>query len=433
MSLRLVTAVSVAALISACSSQPGPSSLSPLQQGETALRAGNFAVAEQAFTSALSANPNDPSAMLGLAQVYDASNRSAEAVELYQKVAAARSGAIRVWNDGGVRQEGVTEIASRRLGALGHGMDQRAAAPAPAPVVAPPAPVVALPAPIAVPEPAPVIQTEVWPQDPVYALDPNGMVFYADPEATQPITTPVFMSREAAEITAPVVSHDTLPTFEPIAPIAPVIQETYAAPAPIITAPIPVAPAPVVQTTTQPQEPTYALGADGTIYYADPDGTQPISERVFETREAAEQGLPAAAHRTISSFAPTALAPIEAAPVTFTPAPAIQPIAPAPIVNPTPTIAAPAPISVPVPSISTATPAPAGPLPRTQPGYAVVNGDFVYISAEDIARAAGTQSATQSTVIPAPAPQSFNVPTSIDAPALPPLIELNGIPNLNLN
>ena len=423
MTLRFITAASVLALVSACSSQPGPSSLSPVQQGEQALRAGNFSVAEQAFKSALSAKPNDASAMLGLAQVYDASDRSAEAIELYSKVASARSGAIRTWNDGGVMQEGVTEVATRRLGALGHGMDTRVAAPAP---VAEPAPVT-----VAAPAPAPVVQAEVWPEDPVYALDSNGMVYYADPEATQVITMPVFETREAAEQALPAVARHTVPATVPIAPIAPVVQ-TFAAPAPL-PAPIPLAPitvtpivtapapAPVIQSNVQPSEASYGLDSDGVVYFSDPDATQRVTGQVFESREAAALAAPAVTQRVISGTAPIAAAPAFAAP-----APAY--VDPAPVFAPAPTFAAPAP----APAVNADVAATTTALPRTSPGYAVIDGDFVYISAEDIARAGGSAASVASPSTPVVTQQSYTAP-ALGTSANPPLIELNGIPSINLN
>ena len=138
MTSRFLTAASVLALVSACSSQPGPSSLSPIQLANQALQAGNYSVAEQAYQGVLANTPNNPTAMLGLAQVYEATQRSNEAVDLYRKVSAAQSGAIRVFGDGSGRQDGVTELATRRLGQLGHGDMSGFEAPQPAlPVAAP--------------------------------------------------------------------------------------------------------------------------------------------------------------------------------------------------------------------------------------------------------------------------------------------------------
>jgi len=419
MTSRFITAASVLALVTACSSQPGPSSLSPLQQADQAFRAGNFSAAEQAYSGVIANSPNNPSAMLGLAQVYEATGRSDEAVDLYRQVSRAQSGAIRIWDDGGQRQDGVTEVATRRLGELGHGdMGDFAAPPVVAPVVQQ---AVIAPAPVA---PAPVVQAQVWPENPVYALDSEGMVYYADPGATQRITTPVFETREAAELALPSVSHSVVQQSAPIL-TTPIIQQTFVAPAP----PAVTAPVPTVQTFVQPAEPTYALDANGVVYFADPGATQPISGAVFETREAAARAAPAPTQRTIQHSAPIAAAPV------YQPAPAIQPITPAPVayapapqapvVYQAPTVTAPLPARAPA--------APAAALPRSQPGYAVVNGDFVYISAEDIARGATVSP-------PVGSGEAFGVPTPIasqnapvNVPSARPSIELNGIPRIDLN
>ncbi len=438
MTLRFITAASMLALVAACSSQPGPSSLSPLQQADQAFRAGNFAAAEQAYNGVIANSPNNPTAMLGLAQVYEATGRSDEAVDLYRQVSGARSGAIRIWDDGSPKQDGVTEVAMRRLGELGHGDMGGFAAPQPVlPIVEP---VAAAPLPVA---PAPVVQAEAWPENPVYALDSDGMVYYADPGATQRITTPVFETRAAAEQAAPTVSYQTIHQAAPIA-VAPVVTQTYEAPAPVFVAPTVAAPAPIpaVQTIIQPQEPAYALDSDGIVYFADPEATQPISGAVFETREAAARSLPAVTQRTIQQAAPIAAAPV------YQPAPLVQPIAPAAV---TYAPAAPAPVVYQSPTTATTplpTRAPASPaaaLPRSQPGYAVVDGNFVYISADDIARGAtvsapvgsgaayGVPTPIATSSVPVAAPQSFDVPNGANALSTRPPIELNGIPSLNLN
>lgn len=447
MKSRLIAATSILALVSACSFQPGPSSLSPLQLANQALQAGDYSAAEQAYSGILANSPDNATAKLGLAQVYEATDRSTEAVDLYRQVSSAQSGAIRVL-DGGLRQDGVTEVATRRLGALGHGMEAQVATPAPAPAAAPvPAPVV-----VAAPIPAPVVQTEVWPDNPVYALDSNGIVYYADPEATQPVTMTVFETREAAEQSLPAVARHTIPAAIPIAPIAPVVQETFVDPAPIPLAPISVAPValaplpiapisvePIVQATVQPSEPTYALDSNGIVYYADPDATQPISERLFESPEAAALSAPAVTQRVIPGTTPISTASIAPAPINFQSiptvvAPAPTTFAPAPVfTQPTEIVAPiPAPLPAPVPIINPTAAAPSVALPRTEPGYAVIDGDFVYISAEDIARASGGAAPVAPVGVPLAPQQSFTAPT-IGVPVNPPLIELNGIPNINLN
>ena len=448
MTSRFLTAASVLALVSACSSQPGPPSLSPIHQADQALRAGNYSVAEQAYKGILSSNPNDPTAKLGLAQVYEATERSNEAIDLYRQVSAAQSGAIRVFDGGSPLQDGVTEVATRRLGQLGHG--DMGGFEAPQPV----APVAQAPA----PAPAPIVQTEVWPENPVYALDSNGMVYYADPGATQVITETVFENRAAAESALPSLAQRTIQHVVPTVPLAPVVQETFVAPAPVVPAPVLVAPAPVppapllVAPTpvapapiAQVEEPTYALDANGVIYFADPEGTQPINETLFETREAAESAAPAISQRTIPGVTPIAPAPVfqpvapvyQPAPATSTLAPVFEPVAPAPVTYApapvtyeAPSIAAPLPAATPV--VNTAVLAPNAALPRTEPGYAVVNGDFVYISAEDIARAGGAAAPVTSPSVPVAPQQSFTAP-SLGGPVNPPLIELNGIPSINLN
>ena len=446
MTSRFLTAASVLALVSACSSQPGPSSLSPIQLANQALQAGNYSVAEQAYQGVLANTPNNPTAMLGLAQVYEATQRSNEAVDLYRKVSAAQSGAIRVFNDGSGRQDGVTELATRRLGQLGHGDMSGFETPQPALPVA---------APIAAPAPAPIVQTEAWPDNPVYALDSNGMVFYADPGATQVVTEPVFESREAALSALPTTTQRTIQHTVPSVPLAPIVQETFVAPAPVLAAPTPIAPTPVFVApapvapapVVQFEEPTYALDTNGTVYYADPEATQPINETLFETREAAESAAPVVSPRIIDSVALPTVAPVfepvapiyQPAPVAVTPAPVFEPVAPtpiattpAPVIYEPPVIAAPSPLPVTAPAVNTAIAAPTGALPRTSPGYAVVNGDFVYISAEDIARAGGGAAPVAPTIAPVAPQQSFTAP-SVSAPVNPPLIELNGIPSIDLN
>jgi len=368
MTIRFVTAVSVLALVSACSSQPGPSAVNATEQGYNAYLAGNFAAAEKAYDTALVADPADVSAMLGLAEVYEKTNRASEAVELYSRVRAERSGTIRVWNDGGVRQQGVTELANRRLVALGHQTQVQTAAvvAAPAVTLAPVATEIAFQAPPAtfVPEvvTTQVVTTEVytpevittaaiapqptqyWPDSSSYVLDENGIVNYVDVAAAQPI----------------------------LAPVA--------------------------------EAPT----ATGQTYYVDQEGTQVIAGRVFETQEAASLAAPAPVYRTVSTNAVSAVPAVatsyEPVPTVYEPAPLLTSYqsAPAAIAYeaaptvPTPTlrqalITPAAPIAAPVPSIARQAAAPQLPvqsITRSQPGYAVIDGDLVYVSAEDIANGA---------------------------------------------
>ena len=428
MAIRLITAASVLALVSACSSQPGPSSLSPTQLADEALRAVNFQAAEQGYLNVLAGNPSNSIAMLGLAEVYDATGRTAQATDLFARVSAEQSGAIRVW-DGGSQQIGVTEVASRRLGELrrrdgGHFDAPQVVAPVVQQTFVAPAPV----------SPAPFVQTGVLSESPTYALESSEVVYYSDSEAAPPVPEYVLEN--------PVVVEQTLPRGN--------IQ--YAAPIH--------EPAVAVQTIAQPQAADYALDSDGIVYFS---GSQATTETVFESREVVEKIAPAVTRQSTTRVAPIAVAPVIPSPVRFVPAPAPQPIAyepapivPAPVIQPiapTPVAYAPAPISYEAPSIVTPLPVrapvsvpsaavPTGALPRSQPGYAVVNGDFVYISAEDIARGAVVQP-------PVGNAEAYGVPTPIASPRVPSgtsqtytapnvprarsSIELNGIPSIDLN
>lgn len=368
MTTRFLTAASVFALLSACSGQPGPSSTSLVDQGYAAYRAGDFAGAEAAYRGALADLPTDEAAMLGLAEVMEATDRAGEAATLYRRVQAARSGTIRVWDDGRAMQDGVTEVASRRLGALGHDTGFQAP-PVHHPVVSHSAPV------------------SVWPEDPVYALDEDGIVYYADPEATQPITEPVFESPDAAMT--------TYPTFEQAGPAVVAPPSSVYESAPMTYAP----------------EPMSYESAPMT--YETAPMVEPMTPMSYEAAPMTYEALPA---ETMSAPIPVA-------------APArIEPVAPvAPVYSP-------APVSARVPS----TPAPSAPL--GQPGYAVVDGNFVYISAEDIAAGAtppspvagvetfesyGTPTPIAGSAIPLDTPSTYSAPRGVDVQ--------NGIaiPNLN--
>lgn len=394
MTIRFLTAASVLALVSACSSQPGPSSISTVDQGYAAYRSGNFSAAEAAYSSALNTNPSSQAAMLGLAEVYEATDRASDAAALYAKVQAARSGSIRVWDD---RQDGVTEVASRRLGALGHGVA------APMPVAEFEAPAIVQPthqsAPTVVAQPAytqpaytqpaytqptytqpiytqPVAQ-EAWPENPTYALDDDGIVYYADPDATQPITEPVFESHQAASYTTTTEAPAT----------------TYHSADPVVTAPAALyQPMPVAPVQYEPAPITYTPA--------------PVS---YEPAQTSYEPAP-----VIFQPEPTTYAP---APIQY------QEIQAAPAPIPTTYQAAPtAPAYSPTPSVARQPSAPAQPLTRTQPGYAVVGGDLVYISAEDIANG---------TVPPAPAGAALNVPSSYGLPGRSDTLNGIEIPNLN--
>lgn len=394
MSARFLSAVSLVALVSACSSQPGPSSLSPAQQADEAYRAGNFAVAEQTYAGLLSVNPSNPTAMLGLAEVYEATGRTSEAAQLYARVAAARSGSIRVWNDGGALQDGVTEVAMRRLGELGHGSMMSYAAP----IVS---------APMAYAAPAP---TEYWPEDPVYALDQDGIVYFADPEATQPIRETLFDSPEAAMMAAPTMA-------------APVMT------APTMSAPMAYTPAPVTY------EPAPVAYQPAPISYE----TMPMA---VESAPVTYQAAPMMEPAPVYTPAPIG-ADYTSAPITYEAAPMIEPVpaAYAPVPASMTYQAAPmvAPAYTPEP-VALRAPTAAASLPRDQPGYAVVDGNFVYISAQDIARGAtapspvanvenalgyGVPTPVTSSAIPVGTPQSYSAPRGVDV--------MNGIPMIDLN
>jgi len=360
MTIRFASAISLIAFVSACSSQPGPSGVSATEQGYNAFRVGNFSAAEKAYDSALAADPTDVTAMLGLAEVYEKAGRTSEAVKLYSRVQAQNSGTIRVWNDGYVKQQGVTELASRRLAALGHSQVRTASFAGPVVQELPP---VGVPQPIATAETEPQ-STQYWPENPTYVLDENGLVNYVDVAAAPVPTTPVFEVPRAV----------------------------------------------------------------GTTYFADPEGTQPITLPVFETPEVATLSTPAPAYETVATTpieaavpavarsqealptvyetAPTlAISPYETAPLAtrYESAPSTPPLRQAlitPMVNEV--ISAPmpsAPIVAPIPTAARpATPSlPAQPLTRTQPGYAVIDGNFVYISAEDIANGS-VSNATSETI-----------------------------------
>ncbi len=411
MTIRSVTTISALALLSACSSQPGPSAVDASTQAYNAFRAGNIAAAEKAYDTALIANPNDVSALVGLGEVYEKTGRTSEAIKLYTQAQKKRSGTIRVWNDGRVMQDGLTELANRRLSALGHQeqaiakVSQPTAPVAKAPVqtarplgLIPPqpiAPVVAAPlqpivsaAPlygkheiVATPAIAPQA-TQYQTDNSGYALDSEGIVYYAEAETTQPISTHHgnAVPYAEAQVTQAFATHSGGTVY-------------YADPE-----------------ATQPI--TAHLG--GTIYYADPEATQPITGHVSELPIASSQSYlphnasiqpalattsiapseiaPSPVYQTTTPLAPvhveipaqTGIATYQTDPIVYETAPVSNLVSRVPTVKPSPSVAAPAP-SVARNSI---TRTPSQPLPRSQPGYAVIEGDLVYISAEDIANGA---------------------------------------------
>ncbi len=372
MTTRFITAASILALVSACSSQPASPPVSATDQGFTAFRSGNFAAAEQAYAAALSANPGNEAAMLGLAEVYEQTGRGQEAAALYAQLHASRSGAIRVWNDGRAMQDGVREVAGRRLGALGHG-----AVVTHSTMTEFQAPAYAQPMPHAAP-----VATDYLPDNPTYALDEDGIVYYADPEATQPITDIVFEAPQAAQMiaTPQMISAPQAIKYIPAAPIMP-------APMPVRTGII-YQDSPVVQPVdvVVPNQAEAMMYQPAPMMYQQAPITAPASPEATRY-EAAPMSFEAAPAPVTYEAEPIAYTPAPVAPTRYEPAP--MPVAPAPRMIERAPIAQPvAPAFSPMPTASrnTAPSGPAQPLPRTQPGYAVINGDLVYISAEDIAK-----------------------------------------------
>lgn len=466
MTIRLMTAVSVLALVSACSSQPGPSSLSATDIGYNAYRAGDYAAAEAAYSSALAANRGNEAAMLGLAEVYEITGRASEAAALYREINATRTGAIRVWNDGRALQDGVNEVAYRRLGAMGHQPTASYAVPvAPAPTAYSPAP-----APTYYSEPAPTTYAPA-PAPTYYSAEPAPTVYSPAPTVYTP--EPVYTPAQPVYSPAPaptIYSSEPVPVEYTPAPAptlyspAPAPTVYSPAPAPTVYSPAPVyTPAPVYSPTPAsaydtpaplPEgynpAPNYSLGQDGIVeyaeprapqyapqpvpvsrrgayntdsevYYTDPGATQRVQEPVFDRFDAAldeaiqgEGGYPQPAAN------PTTYAP---APINYSPAP--MPVERAPAYAPQPSRQPSAPFSA---------------APLGQPGYGVVDGNFVYISAEDIANGATAPSPTPAgpaadsygipvpvtgSAIPAGTPSSYSAPRGVDV--------MNGIPSINLN
>ncbi len=402
MTIRSVTTMSVLALLSACSSQPGSSAVNATAQAHNAFRAGNIAAAESAYDAALAANPKDASALVGLGEVYEKTGRKSEAIKLYTRARDQRSGAIRVWNDGRVMQDGITEIATRRLSVLGY--QKKAIAKSPKPKK---------------PKAKPVLQ------------------------ATKPIVTPepivpiaVVHHQPAAPVTVESQPQAPLITTTPIQTIAPLVAVQE--PQDVFTTAI-IAPQPIPYTS---ENSAYSLDSEGVVYYTDPEATQPLTRHstgtvYFSDPEATQpittfvSELPTAQNQrpSLSTTTPqpalattaitpptseitplpaylatTPLAPIhvevptqadiatyQANPIAYesAPAPSVQPSVPA--IKPVRQIAPTVPSSTtPAPTVTRKSTASllSQPLPRSQPGYAVIEGDLVYISAEDIANGA---------------------------------------------
>ncbi len=398
MTIRSVTTMSVLALLSACSSQPGPSAVNATAQAHNAFRAGNIAAAESAYDAALAANPKDASALVGLGEVYEKTGRKSEAIKLYTRARDQRSGAIRVWNDGRVMQDGITEIATRRLSVLGH--QEKAIAKSPKPKKPKAKPVLQATKPIVTPEPiAPIAVVHHQPAAPV--------TVESQPQAPL-ITTPI-------QTIAPLVA----------------VQE----PQDVFTTAV-IAPQPIPYTS---ENSGYSLDSEGVVYYTDPEATQPLTRHstgtvYFSDPEATQPittlvsefanqrhslstttpqpalattaiTLPSSEITPVPVYQPTTpLAPVhvevpaqiniatyQAEPIAYqaTPTPSVPSRVPA--LKPAPKITTPAPsFTAPTPTVkrSSAASLPSQPLPRSQPGYSVIGGDLVYISAEDIANGA---------------------------------------------
>jgi hypothetical protein len=126
----------------------------------------------------------------------------------------------------------------------------------------------------------------------------------------------------------------------------------------------------------------YGVNTSNEVYYTDPAATQRVEEPVFDRFDAAlEEAIQS--ERSFEVYQPR---PAQPAPATYAPAPTSF-----------------APVSQP------------SALPRAQPGYGVVDGDFVYISAEDIANGA-----TAPTPTPAgPAADSYGIPVPVTGSGIP--------------
>lgn len=402
MTIRSVTTMSVLALVSACSSQPGPSATNATAQAHNAFRAGNIAAAESAYDAALAANPKDASALVGLGEVYEKTGRKSEAIKLYTRARDQRSGAIRVWNDGRVMQDGITEIATRRLSVLGHqkkaivknltpkkpNSKQILKETKPIATLQPVAPVAiahhqpAVPVTVQSQPLAPLIATPIQTIAPLvavqesqgvfttaaiapktipftsensgYSLDSEGVVYYTDPEATQPLTkrstgTVYFSDPEATQpITTLVSEFPNLPNQQHS--LSTTMPQPALATTAIMLSPSEITPLPVYQATTSlaPVHAEVSAQIDIATYQAEPIVDQPAPAPGVQSR-----------------------------------VPALKPVSK--ITTPAPSFTAPAPT---VKRSSTAITSSHQPLPRSQPGYAVIGGDLVYISAEDIANGA---------------------------------------------
>ena len=200
MTIRTIGAASLIALTAACSQQaPAPRATSG-EAAHLAYLSGDLDRAEDGYLSILSDDPTDAAALLGMGEIAEAQGDRARAADYYRQAAERRSGDIRVWQPDVTYaefQDGVTEVAHRRLGALGHGTMARPAPAQPAYTYVEPAH--AAPAVIT----HPVESYTVIQGDPMIAPMPHegghhGGTYYADPAATQPIDFPVYQTPEAA-------------------------------------------------------------------------------------------------------------------------------------------------------------------------------------------------------------------------------------------
>lgn len=290
MTYRILTAASLVALLAGCSHEAPR--MSPSEAAYSAYLAGDYAAAEQGYGAILASDPNNATALLGMGELMEAAGRTNEAVEYYQRAYAAQSGSIRVW-DAGVMQDGVTEVAFRRLGGLsGHGVAYAAPVQAYEPQFEEP------------PYVAPAIPTE-----PVYSAPVTPAPSYAEPTHYEPVyTQPI---EPAPSYVEPAYAEPAYvePSYAEPAYVEPAyVEPTYTAPAyvepayapPAYVEPTPVQPAYSAPAYQQPAQiapaytpppaapqPRYALDDEGYVYYSDPEATQPISEDVFDSLDSA--------------------------------------------------------------------------------------------------------------------------------------------------
>ena len=116
MTFKHLGAASVVALVTACSPHQSAKQTSPTQAAYATYLAGDYGRAEQGYAAILASDPGNATALLGMGEVMEASGRTSEALSYYRRAVASRNGAIRVYNG---RQDGVTEVAYRRMGMLG--------------------------------------------------------------------------------------------------------------------------------------------------------------------------------------------------------------------------------------------------------------------------------------------------------------------------